>query len=75
MKTVEYYYNSVAAEKEEKTNEKVDALRIGDVITRRRKHWTIADIQSNRTFLPPRSPGYSISVYLTGPLDVIPHKA
>jgi hypothetical protein len=73
MKTIEYYYNFVAAEKEDKTDEKAEALRIGDVIKRRRKQWAIVDIQSNRTFKPGRT-GYFISVFLTGPLDLLPRK-
>ena len=66
MKNVVYYYNSVIGEHKNDRGNTVGTLRIGDVIERRAKRWSVLDI---RTTLKPsvsREP-YTVSVYLEGP--------
>jgi hypothetical protein len=66
MKNVVYYYNSVIGEHKNDRGNTVGMLRIGDVIERRAKRWSVFDI---RTTLKPsvsREP-YTVSVYLKGP--------
>jgi hypothetical protein len=66
MKNIVYYYNSVLGEQKHDRGNTVGTLRIGDVIERRAKRWSILDI---RTTLKPsvsREP-YTVSVYLKGP--------
>jgi hypothetical protein len=67
MKNVVYYYNSVIGEHNNDRGNAVGTLRIGDVIERRAKRWSVLDI---RTTLKPsvsREP-YTVSVYLKGPV-------
>jgi hypothetical protein len=66
MTNVVYYYNSVPGEHNHDRGNAVGTLRIGDVIERRAKRWSVFDI---RTTLKPsvsREP-YTVSVYLKGP--------
>jgi molybdenum cofactor biosynthesis enzyme len=67
MRSVVYYYNNVPVEKEAIANEQVETLRIGDVIKRGKKEWTITDIRAKPT-ITTHGPDYFTSVYLTGPL-------
>jgi|GEM_PF-5105167 len=66
MNNIVYYYNSVIGEHKNDRGNSVRMLRIGDVIERRAKRWSVLDI---RTTLKPsvsREP-YIVSVYLKGP--------
>ena len=45
MKAVVYYYNNVPVEKIDLPDEKVEVLRIGQVIRQRKKAWAIVDIR------------------------------
>jgi hypothetical protein len=66
MKNVVYYYNSVIGEHKNDRGNAVGTLRIGDVIERRAKRWSVLDI---RTTLKPSVSlePYTVSVYLKGP--------
>lgn len=66
MKNVVYYYNSVFGEEMNDPHEAVRMLRIGDVIERRAKRWSVLDIRTTIKPSVSRDPA-TVSVYLKGP--------
>ncbi len=66
MKNVVYYYNSVFGEEMNDPREAVRMLRIGDVIERRAKRWSVLDIRTTIKPSVSRDPA-TVSVYLKGP--------
>jgi hypothetical protein len=66
MKNVVYYYNSVIGEEVSDSRDAVRGLRIGDVIERWSKRWSILDIRTTQK--PSVTHGAdTVSVYLKGP--------